>query len=367
MAQQVMGAVGAGAAGAAGAGAAGAAAGAAAAADGDTSVKPEPSEEQQQRFVIPEPQPEDADIYKQEQEYLRQQQEAVANAAAAAAAARGVHRRKRSRSFWKQQAVPGKEGAAASDNHTDADWKVEVDEDAKREQRREICRQASILRWQRQRERQQVLQQQQAQGLDAAARSDQQQQPPVKRRKQQQQQQPHYSGTPAAADADADCAAVDGLLNGFAADFMLPTAATAAAVAPTAPVPVTLPLLPGASLLGDLKVLNSVLLAVADALQLPDELLLCLPRLLVATAAAPQGLVGGPSSPGGPVSDGATEIRNSTAEAGGDASSSGGLVREVVHAAVKAWYDDLSVAVAAKNKPAVLELVKQLGAEVLVA
>jgi hypothetical protein len=108
---------------------------------------------------------------------------------------------------------------------------------------------------------------------------------------------------------------------------------------------VQLPELQGADLLHDLAAVNASLLQLAEAMQLPDEVLLLLPALLVkATAAAAAGEAG--------------EFGEQQQQEQRDASGS-------LHARLQAWHAQLAAAAATADRAAVIALVKVLSRQLL--
>jgi hypothetical protein len=160
----------------------------------------------------------------------------------------------------------------------------------------------------------------------------------------------------AAAPAAPAPAAVDGAIvrHAVAAEAVQPAAAAAAVqpadVAEPAKVQfaallsfpaVVLPQLQGADLLHDLQAVNAALLQLAEAMQLPDDVLLLLPALLVkATAAAAAQETG---------QCGEQQQQQSDSNA-----------RVSLHGRVQAWHAQLAAAAAAADRAAVIVLVKVL-------
>lgn len=102
-----------------------------------------------------------------------------------------------------------------------------------------------------------------------------------------------------------------------------------------------LPPLQGREFVADISVLNNVLVCVSDAMKLPEELLLPLPAQLVRALAAAGGA-------------GTQDEEDTKVSAAAQ-----------LHAAVKAWYQQLCGAVDQRNGSMVAQLFEELGSKVL--
>lgn len=113
-----------------------------------------------------------------------------------------------------------------------------------------------------------------------------------------------------------------------------------------------LPQLPGSSALADLGVVNNALLTLADALNLPDDVLAQLPAQIVGSISSLAARTG--------------DMPGAVAAAAVDAAADNTIPGAVqLHAAVQDWYKHLAAAVAEKDSSRVQQLVRQLGHEVL--
>jgi len=105
----------------------------------------------------------------------------------------------------------------------------------------------------------------------------------------------------------------------------------------------------GLSAAGDASAINNTVLCVSEALQLPDELLAKLPGQLL------QGLDAGGADRAAKGAQGVEDAERQQPQAG------------VVPAAIKAWYQQLCGAVAARDSSQVTHLMQRLGSELLEA
>jgi hypothetical protein len=107
--------------------------------------------------------------------------------------------------------------------------------------------------------------------------------------------------------------------------------------------------LQGADLLDDLAAVNAALLQLAEAMQLPDDVLLLLPALLAKAVAAAAG-TGAHEAP---------RQQQQQVEAVGFGSAGS------LHVRLQAWHKKLAAAAAAADRPAVIALVRELSGQLL--
>jgi len=155
--------------------------------------------------------------------------------------------------------------------------------------------------------------------------------------------------------AAADGAALSGVPSG--------TAATTTQAEP--PVVLQLPVLEGREFAADVGVINTAVLCVSDALQLPEELLVSLSMQLVRVLEVSQAA--GQTTATGAAGEGKTGEAAKSEAAAAAGGSEGSCAVAVLHAAMTGWYQQLCGAVLEHNGSRVAQLFEDLSSKVLQA